>query len=81
MTLIKVILFHLKNYKNVNYLNYLKNELLTNGYLVVDADLDYVNKSEYKTNEIMIVTDYLRCIHLCRKIQYKICLVENSDEL
>ena len=58
-----------------------KNEIMKNGYQVLEADLDFINKSEYKTSEVMIVTNYLRCVHLSRKLQYKICFVEDLKEL
>jgi dTDP-glucose pyrophosphorylase len=80
MTPIKVVLFHLQNFQNITYLDEIKDLLKNNGYQVLDKDLNYVIDSEFTTKEILIVTNYQRCLQLSRKLQYNICYIfEQSD--
>lgn len=80
MTPIKLVLFDLQNFQNITYLNEIKDKIRDNGYQVLDEDLNYVMKSEFTTKEILIVTNYSRCLQLSRKLQYNICYIfELSD--
>lgn len=72
---IKLVLFHLQNYQNTSYLDELKYKLRLNGYEVLDEDLNYVMTSDFTTKEILIVTNYQRCLQLSRKLQYNICYI------
>ena len=81
MTHIKLVLFHLQNFQNTPYLNELKNKLRSNGYEVLEEDLNYVMSSEFTTKEILIVTNYQRCLLLSRKLQYNICYIYELNNL
>lgn len=81
MSNIKLVLFHLQNFQNIPYLNELKNKLISNGYKVLDEDLNYVMSSEFTTKEILIVTNYQRCLLLSRKLQYNICYIYELTDL
>lgn len=81
MTPIKLVLFHLQNFQNIPYLDEIKNKLIQTGYQVSNEDLNYVMKSEFTTKEIIIVTNYSRCLQLSRKLQYNICYIFESSDL
>lgn len=81
MNPIKLVLFHLQNFQNMPYLEELKTKLRSNGYEVLDEDLNYVMSSEFTTKEILIVTNYQRCLLLSRKLQYNICYIYDLENL
>jgi dTDP-glucose pyrophosphorylase len=81
MTPIKIVLFNFQNFQNITYLDEIKNKIIQTGYQVSNEDLNDVMKSEFTTKEILIVTNYSRCLQLSRKLQYNICYIFESSDL